>query len=687
MRRFLTCLSLLPGIGLWGARAEDNTRNALMGADLLTTAIRSSATASRVEFVGEKAFTEEGLTEAVAEQLRDIAESGLTTARGDDAAYYLGAFYRKNGFARAHVEYEVRGDKLVLKIEEGPRSLLRGVTFVGAHTIPEATLWEYFLGATPERLEKEPEMFPFNEGEIGGGADRVRGLYVSEGFLNATVDAEQIDLSANGTRAKVTVRIVEGQRFSFGEVEFAGATLFPRDELVKAIVEPVGGPFSATKVVNAQRNLQSFYKSKGYYQAQVDVAADPALAKAGRVAVHFNVKPGPLFRFGEITVQGTDRLRADFLPKRFEHLNGQPYDPVLLDETFREMLRTGLFKNLRITPTPIEGDVLRIDLTVEEAKAREVGVTIGAGSYEGVSMGLRLADRNLLGRGRPLSLAIDFSQRGLRGELLYVDPWLLDSRFSLRSRLFSAQREEQGYSKNQVGWRFDLARKLLPHLEVATFVEQSSTALTAKGVEVAQLGPTNYFLTSVGVTTSVDRRDDPINPSRGWILTSAVDFSLLDGEPAFTRYTVRFSYYRQVGKLLAAVGARAGLIEPFNEAGDIPIDVRYFNGGGTTVRSFSERELGPRSLSGDPIGGEFFTIFNAEVTFPIYGALQGAVFVDAGNLTSSDDIGLTDMRYAVGLGLRYKLPIGPLRLDYGLNPSPRPGEDRGAFHFSFGFAF
>jgi outer membrane protein assembly factor BamA len=120
---------------------------------------------------------------------------------------------------------------------------------------------------------------------------------------------------------------------------------------------------------------------------------------------------------------------------------------------------------------------------------------------------------------------------------------------------------------------------------------------------------------------------------------------------------------------------------------DIPIDERFFNGGNTTVRSFTERDLGPHD-GDDPIGGEFFTVFNVEYTFPIYGELQGAVFIDAGNLLpSSENPGLDDMRYAIGLGLRYKLPIGPIRLDYGYNPDQRPGEDVGAFHFSFGFAF
>ena len=673
-------------LALLSAQGAENAQNAMMGADLLMTALTPAAE-ERVEFSGASAFKKEELMAAIAEEVREFVERGLTPARADDTAYYLGSFYRKKGFAKVAVAYEIHGNKLVLKVTEGPRSLLRGVTFQGNRSLPEATLWEYFLGATPERLAKEPEMFPFNAGEISGGADRVRGLYISEGFLDATVDASQIALSENDTRAAVTVKIDERQRYTFGDVRFAGRTLRTDAEMVKAMGEPVGGPFSATKTTNAQHNLQSFYKVHGYFQAEVAVAADPAKAVRGRVPVRFDITPGPLFRIGEIKAQGTDRLRADFLPKRFAHLRGETYDPEKLDETFREMLRTGLFKNLRISPKPVGKDTLELDLAVEEAKAREVGFTIGAGSYEGVSIGVRLADRDLFGRGRPLSLAVDYSQRGLRGELLYVDPWLLDSRFSLRSKLFSAARDEQGYSKNEIGARLDLARQLLPHLEVAAFVEQATVSVTDKGIGTALLGPLSYSLTSAGLTTSVDFRDDPTNPSRGLIFTTAFDFTMIDSQPAFTRGTVRFSYYLPVRKCLLAFGARAGLIEPINDASGIPVDVRYFNGGATTVRSFSERELGPKGLSGDPVGGDFYTVLNMEFTFPLVGALQGAVFVDAGNVTDSDHIGLSDMRYAVGAGLRYKLPIGPLRLDYGLNPSPRADEARGAFHFSFGFAF
>ena len=144
---------------------------------------------------------------------------------------------------------------------------------------------------------------------------------------------------------------------------------------------------------------------------------------------------------------------------------------------------------------------------------------------------------------------------------------------------------------------------------------------------------------------------------------------------------------------MLSFGGRAGVVYPLDTAGmsaplAIPIDERFFIGGSTTVRSFAERDLGPHDPRGNSIGGEYYTIFNLEYTFPIYGELLGAVFVDAGNLlTDARQPSLNDMRYAIGLGLRYNLPIGPVRLDYGINPSPGENEDFGAFHFSFGFAF
>ena len=667
--------------------ADENLTRAVAGADLLVGTLTDAA-GSRLDLTGNKTFTAEQLRAAVAGQLAEIQEKGLTAARADDTAFYVGAFYRKAGFSQVSAEYEIRGDRLLIKIVEGQRALLHRITFIGNASIPDATLYDYMIGATPDRLARMPEQFPYTSAEVAGGADRVRGLYLFEGYLDVVIDSSGVRFSSDNLRADVTLRISEGQRYTFGPVGFAGDTLFSRAELMKALRQPESDAFSPDRADAMQRNLQSFYKARGYYQAEVLLTADPAQTTGGRVPVTFTVRPNGLFHFDGVTVRDETaraRLRPDFLSKRFAHLKGEVYDPEKLDETFREMLRTGLFENLRVTPTPIAGDRIRLDFTTSEAKAKELGFTLGYGTYEGAVAGFRIGDRNLFGLGRPLSFAAQYTQRGISGEFLYVDPWIFDTRFALRARLYSRTRTEEGYAKNEVGLRADISRKLFPHLELGAFVEAQNVAITDATIPPADLGPTSYTLQSVGLTQSTDYRSDPINPTRGFVLTSALDFVTLDSQPAFARATVRLSYYLPLGKCLLALGARGGYIAPLID--ELPIDVRFFNGGGTSVRSFAERELGPRDAQGNPLGGDLLTVFNAELIFPLYGELQGAVFADAGSVKNRAAPGSGELRYAIGAGLRYKLPIGPLRLDYGVNPTPRAGEEFGAFHFSFGFAF
>jgi len=662
-------------------------QRALPGAGLLAETVQAQV-GSKIEITGGQAFTEKEIRDAQAEEIRDIMEKGVTPARADDLAFYIGSFYRKAGFSKVVVDYEIHGDKVLIKINEGPRSTLHRLIFTGNRVVDDKTLYDYMIGATPERLAREPAKFPYTTAEISAGVDRVRGLYLSKGYLNVAIDSSKVQLSRDGKEADVTVRITEGPVYTVGQVTFTGETLYPREQLITALGESTTGPFAPGLAVVMQRNLQSFYKAHGYYQAEVIATADPTpFPHGGRVPIAFHVAPKGLFRFGSVTVRNvTDkpRLHANFLPKRFAHLRGQIYDPAKLDETYREMLRTGLFDNLRVSLNPTPSHELLIDLTASEAKAKEVGFTIGAGSYEGVSVGVRLADRDLFGHGRPLSFSADYSQRGLRGELLYVDPWLFDTRFALRTRIYSEARDEDGYSKNAIGARTDLTRKLTPHLELGVFAEVAKYNVTSNGISEDLLGPLDYTVGSVGLTQNSDFRNDPINPGRGFVFNTSFDVTTVQGGDAFTRGIGRFSYYLPIGKTVLAFGARGGFISA--DATNVPIDSRFFNGGGNSVRSFAERQLGPMN-HGHPVGGNIYTVFNVEYDVPITGALTGAAFVDAGSLTNDDLPGSGDLRYGVGLGLRYKLPIGPIRLDYGVNPDRRQDESFGAFNFSFGFAF
>jgi len=673
---------------------------------------------STIEFRGEQAFSEKELRSQLKEQITTIDDFGLTAARGDDLAFFLEVFYRKHGYAKVNVRYTIEsGDRLRLEINEGPLITLSTVIFEGNAAEPTQKLFDFAVGPTRERYSKLQKNLPFVAADIEEGADLVHRLYIAEGFLDAVVDPPRYTYHDETNQVDAIIAIQEGQQYFFGDVSFSGQTIYDAETLRGQMLDLLRQPYTDARVDDIPRRLQTYFKTRGYYDVKVEATGTPEEAVNGRVPVEIAVSPGPLYRFDGVTVSGLQRLRPSFVTKRLSKLAGQIYSPDVLDERFRVLMRTGLFNLLQIKPVPVEGDLLRLDISAEEAKSKEFGISIGYGTFQGGIFGVQYRDRDLFGYGRPVTISAEISQRGYKGEILYEDPFLFDTDLSFKNRLFALTFDYDGYSKFELGDRVELTRKFTKQYEAGLIFAARHVEVTSTSINQRFLGQTSYFVNSLGFTQTLDLRESPLVSPRGFVFNTTFDLAskAFGSEIDLARGTARLAYFlsfapktltpgvtedqtvpplqRWFQQSLLAFGARTGLVHSLNNSGPdepttLPIDERFFNGGATTVRSYGERDLGPHDPKGNPIGGEFFTVFNVEYTFPLYGELQGAVFFDAGNLLpTSEEPGVDEMHYAIGAGLRYKLPIGPIRLDYGVNPDRQPGEDIGAFHFSFGFAF
>ncbi len=675
--------------------------------------------ASVIEFRGAQAFKEKELRTALKEEITTIEDFGLSPARADDVAFFLEVFYRKHGYADVNVHSAIESqNRLRLDITEGPRFKLRTIVFDGNVREPTDKLFEYAVGPTRERYSKLEKKLPFVAADIEEGANLVRRFYVADGFLDVVVDPPRYTFHRETSEVDVVMPIHEGQQYFFGSISFSGHTVYDAETLRGEMLDLLQRPYTDARIDDIPRRLQAYYKARGYYDVKVVATGAPEEAVTGRVPVQITIAAGPVYHFDGVTVSGLSRLRPSYVIKRFNRLNGKTYSPDVLDERFRTLMRTGLFNVLQIKPVPVDGHLLRLDISAEEAKSKEFGFSIGYGTFEGGIAGVQYRDRDLFGYGRPVTTSIEVSQRSYRGEILYEDPFFFDTDFAFRARLAAFTFDFDGYSKFELGGRFELTRKITKHDEAGLNFAVRHVKITNDGIKPEfLLGPTGYLVNTIGLTNTLDMRESPYVTPRGFLINNTVELAsnALGSDIEFVRGTMRVGYYlpfgpkvltpgvvedqpgtpfqRWVQQSAIAFGARAGIIHSLTvsgaaEASAIPIDERFFNGGADTVRSFGERELGPHDNKGHPVGGEFFTVFNVEYTFPILGELQGAIFTDAGNLLpTSEEIGLNDLRYAIGAGLRYKLPIGPIRLDYGVNPDPHPDEDFGAFHFSFGFAF
>ncbi|HEY4758092.1 MAG TPA: hypothetical protein VIH43_06010, partial [Chthoniobacterales bacterium] len=146
---------------------------------------------ANIEIRGNTAFDEKTLRSQLKEQIATIDQYGLTSARADDAAFFLGLFYKKHGYAHIEVRYEIEGDRLRLVVAEGPLVHLRKIQFSGQRSIGADKLFEYAVGPTRQRYSKLQKLLPFVSADVEEGANLVERFYISEGFVDAKVEKPQ----------------------------------------------------------------------------------------------------------------------------------------------------------------------------------------------------------------------------------------------------------------------------------------------------------------------------------------------------------------------------------------------------------------------------------------------------------------------------------------------------------------
>ena len=214
-----------------------------------------------------------------------------------------------------------------------------------------------------------------------------------------------------------------------------------------------------------------------------------------------------------------------------------------------------------------------------------------------------------------------------------------------------------------------------------------TTALTALEQELAEDNTLFVQFVELQRTTS----DSVLNPTRGLVLRGRVEHSTtaLISDFSFVKLLLEARHYLPLSqRVLFATRLKLGGIDPYGESTDVPFNVRFFAGGPGSVRGFALNRLGPLNQDGDPIGGMSLIEGSFELRFPLFGEFGAVLFVDFGNVFRSPfTYRLGDLRYAVGPGLRYNTPVGPVRLDVGIIVDRRADEDFGRIEFSIGQAF
>jgi len=653
---------------------------------LLMASAMPLAAETAIRIAGLQSATEEEVFAVIGGRLDHIKAQRATPSRAADAAFLVERLARRRGLNQATVSWKIVGPEVIqLTIDEGPRDLLGTVTIENvANEDVRKTLVGLFELTPMKRRVGVGNRPPVSREDIDPGLEYIRQELYSKSFWDAEAEVSRWERNPETGEIDVTIEVRAGPSHKIGRPIFHG-----RDTagIAREVEGFIGRP-AHTPNVNALRlAVVEHFRGRGFVKAKVSMD----IRNEGTTMVPvFTVTEGKRFRVGEIRFEGLEKTRAERIAVRLEGLEGEYADSGRFEKRIRQIVATGAFSSLETDITE-RGDYVDATLRFEEGRARGVSLTAGAGSYEGFILGASYYDRNFRGGLRNFDAGIELSGRGLLGQISLTDPWILGSDVAGTVKLYSLTRSEEGYDNWRVGLEGSLLWQPSKTRTLTAALGYAFASTSDDGLPPTALGTRDYGNPYLRFMHRWDHRDSPVVPTKGWHFEIPIEIGAVLGDISsnYIKPELSGSWHHPLGSSgQLALGARGGLIITDTSPGDFPIALRFFNGGARSVRSFPERELGPRSRTGYPTGGQAYWVTNLEYIRAIAGPLKGVVFVDAGGLTENwEDLGFDSPEVALGLGIRFDLPVGPVRFEYGHNLTQDLGEPSGSWHFAIGTAF
>ncbi|MCH2173345.1 BamA/TamA family outer membrane protein [Myxococcota bacterium] len=571
---------------------------------------------------------------------------------------------------------------------------LQRIHWKGIHALTASQLENQML-SVPASWKFWVQPPPFDEFTLEEDVARIRNTYRDHGYYDAQIHAS-VTWNAAHTRATATVQVDEGEpvRLTQFQIEWTGAALpeSKRQAIESGLPFETGEVFSVASYQRAREHLLTALANNSRPGAILSGGAE-VNPERHSARVSWTVDPGPAVTFGAVTISGLETIDPQIVQRELTMQPGQPYVRSALVDSEKAIADLGLFRVVMVTAAdPGNGaEIWPVQVQVEEGPPRRVQVAAGYGTQDKFRGRISWEHLNFLGDARQLKITGKASSLVLGVDTRIEQPHFPESR--TRTTLYSSYlREtppaydsdlalagvelERPFGKNWrgfAGYHFDYGD--VSNVVGDTDREEGQTLLS-------------YFRLAVQRSTL----DQLSNPSRGTWLELSVEPAgkAIGSDVDYVRLTAEAKAFHPLWKVVLATRVLAGTIQTFggSQPSDVPAFKLFYSGGSSSVRGFRYQHLGPIDAQGEPEGGLTLGQANFEIRFPIWKALSGVAFVDAGQVTRDPfDLRIDDFLASTGGGLRLLTPVGDIRLDYGHLLNPPANVDSGRFYVSVGQAF
>ena len=526
------------------------------------------------------------------------------------------------------------------------------------------------------------------------------------GTISIRIDgSEASDLAPDAVLAepaRVAVAVDPGPLFHFRQAEIvnqAPPTSDRRDQVEDPAEEGFapGQVARSGAVLRAERLSVEAWRQQGY--AKADIAGRRVEAAHGEdvIDARITVEPGRKAHYGPVTVEGAERVDAEWVAWMTGLRPGEEYDPDDLKRASTRMARLDLFRAARFQEAEFINDngLLPITYIVQERLPRRFGVGGTWSSVDGGGVEAFWLHRNLFGRAERLKVEGKVAGIGqtfkpdeftYRVGATFVKPGVYTPDTAFTASLFGDREVLEAYTRTAVTRSAGLTHEFTAELSGRLFANAARSRF-----EDDEFGRRDFMTLGLSGALTYDSRDNAADATRGVFLETVIEpfYEFERGNPAL-RATAEARAYYGFGKdarVVLAGRVKLGMLAG-PPAAELPPDLLFFAGGGGSVRGYAYRNIGVTTQAGNVVGGRSLTEASVEARMRVTPSIGVVAFADAGYV-GADAVPSFDERLRVGVGggLRYITGLGPIRLDVAVPLDRRAGDPSVAFYVGLGQAF
>jgi len=507
--------------------------------------------------------------------------------------------------------------------------------------------------------------------------EQINLFYRSNGYLEAKVlqhKTEEYD-QKEGVGVYIEYQIDESRQSRIKEIQVDGDLQFDKAEIVRRIGIEVGDVFIPAVLERTTSAIRDYILKTYGIEAEVDAKAYQDDENNAYLAITLNGTESVSIE--QIILNGNFRTDSDFIRRSVDFKEGDRLTRSALLSSQLKLYDLGLFSNIEFAPldADITSQKKRVLLKVQETVPMLMTYGGGIDTENLVRGTFSISHNNLGGTGKKADFSVSLGSKESSAQLNYQAPRLLADKWDLFASVYYEQHQRESFGVTRQGAVLQLSTKSSLNLTYLLSFNIENVDLYDVKVSEYLISPEDRAvnLTSLSSTMVMDYRNDPFNPKNGFFLSSSIKWAnnLLGSTESFLKGYFQGSFYFPVLEdIVFALGFRLGVSQVFDENKLLPPSERFFAGGSNTLRAYSLDSVGPiDEETGYPIGGNAMLIANAEIRFPIFGSLGMVLFYDAGSVFEhSNDISIKNLAKSVGIGARFNTPVGPLRVDFGVNP-------------------